>query len=93
MLFNALELIWIRNWDFDQLVENALYHLNGKYLIQLEGCYYSQVFACIGIEWMDQSTKENVGHLLASMHLSIKEHDESNSDHLNNLTYTKFVEK
>lgn len=27
------------------------------------------------------------------MHSSIKEHDETNSAHLNNLTYTKFAEK
>jgi hypothetical protein len=50
-------------------------------------------FFYVGIDWMDYSMKENVAHLLASMHVSIREHDESNSNHLNNLTYTKFVEK
>ena len=42
---------------------------------------------------MSSTNKENVTHLLASMHSSIRENDHTNSAHLNNLTFTKFVEK
>ena len=45
------------------------------------------------IEWLDVSSKENLAHLLASMHYSVRENDTTRSCHLNNITYTKFVEK
>ena len=45
------------------------------------------------MEWMDNSMKENLSHLVASMHYSIRENDTSDSAHLNNTTFTKFVEK
>ncbi|CAF0814108.1 unnamed protein product [Brachionus calyciflorus] len=45
------------------------------------------------IKWLDSSTKENLAHLLASMHTSIRENDTTGSAHLNNLSYTKLVEK
>lgn len=45
------------------------------------------------IQWLDKQNKENLAHLLASMHNSIRENDHSHSPHLNNLTFTKFVEK
>ncbi len=47
----------------------------------------------IDINWLSNTNKENVAHLLASMHSSIRENDQTNSAHLNNLTFTKFVEK
>jgi dynein heavy chain, axonemal len=45
------------------------------------------------VKWLDKSTKENLAHLLASMHNSIRQNDPTASAHLNNLTFTKFVEK
>ncbi len=45
------------------------------------------------IEWLDVSSKENLAHLLASMHYSVRENDTTRSCHLNNQAYTKFVEK
>ncbi len=45
------------------------------------------------IEWLDHSSKENLAHLLASMHVSVRENDTNKSVHLNNTSYTKFVEK
>ncbi len=45
------------------------------------------------IKWLDATTKENLAHLLATMHYSVREADTSHSNHLNNQTYTKFVEK
>jgi hypothetical protein len=47
----------------------------------------------IDISWLDKQNKENLAHLLASMHISIRENDHSSSPHINNLTFTKFVEK
>ena len=43
------------------------------------------------IAWLDQQTKHNLAHLLATMHMSIRKNDTAHSSHLNNLTYTKFV--
>jgi hypothetical protein len=45
------------------------------------------------MSWLDKPMKENIAYLLAFMHLTIREHDENKSLHLNNTTYTKFVEK
>jgi hypothetical protein len=42
---------------------------------------------------MDKGLKENIAHLLASMHMAIREHDEADFTHLNNLIFAKFVEK
>jgi hypothetical protein len=48
----------------------------------------------VDIEWLDESTKENVGHLLAAMHTSIRRYaDSTSSSHLNNSLFAKFVEK
>ena len=47
----------------------------------------------LDMSWMDTSMKENLSHLVASMHYSIRENDISDSAHLNNSTFTKFVEK
>ena len=55
------------------------------------GTYYF-IFR-LDIDWLDESQKENIAHLLASMHSSIIENDETKSAHLNNLSYTKFIEK
>jgi hypothetical protein len=29
-LFNNMELIWVQHWSLKQLVQNALYHFDGK---------------------------------------------------------------
>lgn len=96
-LFNNMELIWIQHWSLKQLVENALYHFDG--LLNLFFQIFNLSLKLISykskkdIKWLDSSTKENLAHLLASMHNSIRETDLTSSAHLNNLSYSKFVEK
>lgn len=62
-------------------------HWNMKQLVNNALYHFSD------IKWLDPSTKENLAHLLASMHYSVKESDTTSSPHLNNQSYTKFVEK
>lgn len=51
-----------------------------------------------GMKWMDRKEKENISHMLATMHVVIRQQDgqEQTSgqfSHLTNLTYEKFVER
>ncbi|CAF0871195.1 unnamed protein product, partial [Didymodactylos carnosus] len=45
------------------------------------------------LSWLDKADAENTAHLLASMHSSIHTHNEEQLPHVNNHTYSKFVEK
>jgi dynein heavy chain len=46
-------------------------------------------------DWMSNTLKENVAHLLASMHLALRDHRPASTSqpHVNNISYTKFVDK
>ncbi|UJR11505.1 hypothetical protein I4U23_015686 [Adineta vaga] len=76
-IFNNITLIYWQHWDNQTLVQNSLYHLKD-------------------IQWLDKNTRENTAHLLASMHLSIRRTNANQTHklpHINNHTFTKFVEK
>ncbi|CAF4106350.1 unnamed protein product, partial [Adineta steineri] len=76
-IFNNISLIYWQHWNTKTLVQNCLYHLKD-------------------VQWLDKNTRENTAHLLASMHLSIRRANENNTQklpHINNHTFTKFVEK
>ncbi|CAF4591105.1 unnamed protein product, partial [Rotaria sp. Silwood2] len=76
-IFNNITLIYWQHWDNQTLVQNSLYHLKD-------------------VKWLDKSSCENTAHLLASMHLSIRTANENHTQklpHINNHTFTKFVEK
>ncbi|CAF1059081.1 unnamed protein product [Adineta steineri] len=48
------------------------------------------------VEWLDKNTSENAAHFLASMHLSIRRANQNPIQkllHINNHTFTKFIEK
>ncbi|CAF3502703.1 unnamed protein product [Rotaria socialis] len=76
-IFNNISLIYWQHWDTQILVQNSLYHLKD-------------------VQWLDKTSCENTAHLLASMHLSIRRANEDHTKklpHINNHTFTKFVEK
>ncbi|CAF4014418.1 unnamed protein product, partial [Rotaria sordida] len=48
------------------------------------------------VQWLDKSSRENTAHLLASMHISIRNANANHTQklpHINNHTFTIFVEK
>ena len=50
------------------------------------------------VPWMDRKMKENLSHMLATMHIVIRQQDGQERtagqySHLTNLTYEKFVER
>lgn len=57
------------------------------------------LFHLEALNWMTAVQRENIAHLLASMHLCIRQQDDTGSQgggefgHLNDTTYQKFVEK
>ena len=55
-------------------------------------------FMYLGLRWMKRIEKENVAHMLSTMHLVIRQQDGHEQGcgqykHLTNLTYEKFVER
>ena len=55
-------------------------------------------FPCTEVEWMKPIQKENMSHMLASMHLVVrqadgKEETSGSYNHLTNTTYEKFIQR
>ena len=56
------------------------------------------VNVCIDVSWMTDILRENVAHMLASMHLVLRQQDGQEKDsgeyrHVTNTSYEKFVER
>lgn len=56
------------------------------------------VFFSADIDWMTAIQKENISHMLASMHLVLRQQDGQEKDageycHITNTSYEKFVER
>ncbi len=72
---------------FNNLILIWIQQWNTKELVT-NSLYHLEKFV-----WMSSTLKENVAHLLASMHLSIREHQPQVLAQSNNISFTKFVEK
>ena len=52
----------------------------------------------VDVEWMTDIQRENIAHMLASMHLVLRQQDGQEKDsgeyrHITNTSYEKFVER
>ena len=52
----------------------------------------------LGCDWMSRVERENIAHMLATMHMVLRQQDGNEQStgqyqHLTNLTYEKFVER
>lgn len=73
-LFSRFNNVMMPHWNHEQLVKNALYHFNRNEVTKKDGDLIGGK-AGRGRWMMDRRKQENVAHLLANIHASIKEKD------------------
>ena len=102
VFIKSINIVWFPHWNKRQLIRQTAHHVRSKhYTLTLIFKYVLQLsddVTVVAIEWMDKKTKENLSHMLATMHMVIRQQDgqevgAGQYNHLTNLTFEKFVER
>nr|XP_039248070.1 LOW QUALITY PROTEIN: dynein beta chain, ciliary-like [Styela clava] len=99
-LFNHFNIIAMRPWSHEQLVEITLYHVQGKsnkclLLSEEDEDRRFQQYKRRNRRPMDKKWMENVAHLLANMHIAVRQKAENKfyklPGHVSNYAFEKLV--
>lgn len=83
-LFNHFNMIAMRPWSHEQLVEVTLHHIsytdaNGRKKCSLMGEHEKNTFSRRPERPLDKKWMENAAHLLANMHIAVRQKPENDS--------------